>query len=275
MWKKSIQNLHVHTRFCDGQDTPEELVRHALALGMDGIGFSAHSSTEPFSPEGCLSLQREPAYKAEINRLKDIYGDRLRIFLGLEYEMYSSCDPTGYDYMIGACHFLRIGDAIVSYDEGSPESMRRVIDTYYGGDGVKMAEQYYEDFTKITDYQKIDIIGHFDAIRLYCDRYHVFDDTCSRYKTAAIESLRTLVKKVPVFELNTSILASHPAGMPFPAPFLLKELKSQGGHVVITTDCHTKKYMLLEYERAVGILRSCGFNEFHIKTDKGFEGVKI
>ena len=37
-----IQNLHSHTTFCDGKNTPEEMVRAAIALGMDSLGFSGH-----------------------------------------------------------------------------------------------------------------------------------------------------------------------------------------------------------------------------------------
>ena len=275
MWKNHLQNLHVHTCFCDGQDTPEALVQEAISLHMEGIGFSAHASTAPCSPEGCLPLEKEAAYKAEILRLKKKYDDQLRIFLGLEFEMYSQCDPAGYEYMIGACHFLKIGDTMINYDEGTPESTQRVIDTWYGGDGLAMAEQYYEDFTRITDLQPISIIGHFDIIRSYCRKYHLFDDTSSCYKTAAIESLRTLAKKVPVFELNMSPVISDPLACPFPAPFLLKELAALGGQVVITNDCHTRKYLGYGFDRAVELLSSCGFDAFHILTDQGFQGIKI
>ena len=37
------QNLHTHTIYCDGINTPEELVEAAIAKGFDSIGFSGHS----------------------------------------------------------------------------------------------------------------------------------------------------------------------------------------------------------------------------------------
>lgn len=33
------QNLHTHTCFCDGKDTPEELIQEALKRGFDSLGF--------------------------------------------------------------------------------------------------------------------------------------------------------------------------------------------------------------------------------------------
>ena len=39
----SLQNLHTHTTYCDGKDTPEEMVLEGLERGFHSIGFSIHS----------------------------------------------------------------------------------------------------------------------------------------------------------------------------------------------------------------------------------------
>lgn len=38
-----LQNLHTHTCYCDGADTPEEIVVAAINKGFESIGFSGHS----------------------------------------------------------------------------------------------------------------------------------------------------------------------------------------------------------------------------------------
>ncbi|MBO5357854.1 MAG: hypothetical protein J6A78_00855 [Clostridia bacterium] len=38
------QNLHTHTTYADGKDTPEELVLEAITRGFSSIRFSEHSS---------------------------------------------------------------------------------------------------------------------------------------------------------------------------------------------------------------------------------------
>ena len=38
-----FSNYHTHTAYCDGADTPEELVLEAIRLGCPEIGFSGHS----------------------------------------------------------------------------------------------------------------------------------------------------------------------------------------------------------------------------------------
>ena len=47
------RDFHVHTTFCDGINTPEEIVISAISRGMDKIGFSGHSYTF-FDEEYCM-----------------------------------------------------------------------------------------------------------------------------------------------------------------------------------------------------------------------------
>ena len=42
------QNLHIHSTYADGKDTPEEIIQEAIKRGYDSIGFSEHSFM-PFS----------------------------------------------------------------------------------------------------------------------------------------------------------------------------------------------------------------------------------
>ena len=40
------QNLHTHTVYCDGNDTPEEMVLTAIEKHFDILGFSGHGHVE-------------------------------------------------------------------------------------------------------------------------------------------------------------------------------------------------------------------------------------
>ena len=44
-------NLHTHTKYCDGTDSPEELVCEAVKRGFSALGFSGH---EYSVYDGCL-----------------------------------------------------------------------------------------------------------------------------------------------------------------------------------------------------------------------------
>ena len=54
------QNLHIHTTYADGKDTPEEMVCEAIARGGDSIGFSEHSYIS-FSSACFVALPQFPS----------------------------------------------------------------------------------------------------------------------------------------------------------------------------------------------------------------------
>lgn len=82
MIKNYKQNLHLHTTYCDGVDTPEEMIRVAIQKGFDSLGFSEHSYMY-YSPKWGMPLERTDDYKKEILTLREKYKEELDIFLGL------------------------------------------------------------------------------------------------------------------------------------------------------------------------------------------------
>ena len=40
-----LSNLHTHSTFCDGRNTPEQVVTAAIEQGFDSVGFSSHGYT--------------------------------------------------------------------------------------------------------------------------------------------------------------------------------------------------------------------------------------
>ena len=78
-----LQNLHTHTTYCDGIDTPEQVILTAIDKGFDSIGFSGHSYMY-YAEEHSMSLEGTKKYKEEISLLKKKYSDRINIFRKLQ-----------------------------------------------------------------------------------------------------------------------------------------------------------------------------------------------
>ena len=36
-------DFHIHSTFCDGKDSPEDIIKVAIDKGLEAIGFSSHS----------------------------------------------------------------------------------------------------------------------------------------------------------------------------------------------------------------------------------------
>lgn len=262
------QNLHTHTVYCDGKNTPEEMVEAAIAKGFDSIGFSGHSY---MSYASWVPQDRTVEYKAHINRLKKQYADRIKIYLGLEVDMYSGpvTDLTGFDYLIGAVHELKCGDRFFSVDE-SADSVRQVVERQFGGDGLAFAKTYYEALATLPEYGSFDIVAHFDLITKYRNTLFLFDEGSKEYRGYAIEAARALAGKIPLFEVNTGAIARGYRTTPYPALFIIKELRQLGFGAVISSDCHNCNQVDQHFDEAAQLLRSCGFKERFVLTEEGF-----
>ena len=134
-------DLHTHTTFSDGRNTPEEMVLSAIGMGMSTLGISDHSYTS-FDESYCIPRHRLEEYKACIRMLKEKYRDRIELRLGLEKDYYSDTVDDGCDYLIGSVHYMKIGEEYVPVDR----SAKTLIDAaarHFGGDIYSLAEIYY------------------------------------------------------------------------------------------------------------------------------------
>ena len=59
-------NLHTHTTYCDGNYTPEEIVKTAIDKGFSYIGFSGHSYTF-FDETYAMTKENTDKYFDDVN----------------------------------------------------------------------------------------------------------------------------------------------------------------------------------------------------------------
>ena len=129
-------NFHTHTTFCDGADTPEEMVDRALALGFSALGFSGHMDPE-------VSMDWD-AYSAEVRRLASAHAGKLDILLGAELD--SCFDPVtcaGAEYLIGSTHYVPVDGTLVCVDD-TPERIAKECGEFFGGDWYALARAYFD-----------------------------------------------------------------------------------------------------------------------------------
>ena len=219
-----LQNLHTHTTYCDGIDTPEQVILTAIDKGFGSIGFSGHSYMY-YAEEHSMSLEGTKKYKEEISLLKKKYSDRINIFCGLEVDMYSEIELTGYDYLIGSVHYLKCGDKLIGFDRSEKE-VKNVINTYFEGDGMKYARAYYQTLAELPNHGNFDIIGHFDIISKHSENVKFFDETSDEYKSLVLEAAEALRGRIPIFEVNTGAIARGYRTTPYPSTFIMKELRN-------------------------------------------------
>ena len=269
----TLQNIHTHTTYCDGKDAPEQIIQTALKKGFGGIGFSGHANAF-YSHECCMTLAGTEEYKKEINRLKQKYKGVIDVFLGIEYDTYCNVDTAGYDYLIGAMHYLKMGDEYVNFDT-NVEGVVSLIDNFFGGNGMAFAKEYYSQIACLPAYGKFDVIAHFDVITKHIENRKFFDIESKEYLSYALSAMDALRGKIPYFEVNTGAMARGYRTAPYPYKNLLREFKAMGFGAIISSDCHNAEYLDYGFGDAKKLLAENGFNEYYILTDAGFCAVPL
>ncbi len=263
-----IQNLHTHTTFCDGKNTPEEMVRAALSLGMDSLGFSGHGpSSAP--DEAAMAPEAVPAYRAEVLRLREQYAGKLDLFLGIERDYFFTPDGGEWDYVIGSVHYVQKDGAWLGVDH-SPEIFLHSVEQHYGGDFYAFAEDYYRLVGEVPERTGCQIVGHFDLITKFNEGDKLFDTGHPRYMRAALEALDRLAGRDVIFEINTGAMSRGYRSAPYPAPWLLRAMRERKIPICITSDCHDRANLLYAFPQAAELARSCGYREQMVLTCQGF-----
>lgn len=259
-------DLHTHTSYCDGADTPEEMAREAWARGFSAIGFSGHSYV-PFDLECCMNEEETKAYRAEVMRLKNEYRGKMEIFLGLEQDYYAPKPKEPYDYRIGSVHYLLVDGTYYPVDLDA-ETLEQLCSVHFKGDFDLLAEQYFSTVSKVVEKTNCEIIGHLDLISKFFDRMGY--QPSEKYLKAAKEAVHVLAEYQKPFEINVGAMTRGYRKVPYPSEEILREIKKAGGSIVINGDCHQKQCLGKYLPEAAVFAKKCGFESRQILTENGW-----
>lgn len=234
------KDLHIHTVFSDGVDTPEECIIAAIEKGLQTVGISDHSYIDDMTYEPYwLKKDAEEEYKRTVTALKEKYKDKIEVLLGIEQDYYSYTEAKGYDYIIGSVHFVKTEDGFFAIDENL-EDMRSHL-KYFDNDIYNFVEKYYETVADVVDKTNCDIIGHFDLITKFNGDDLLFDEKNGRYIAAYQKAARRLIKTGKPFEINTSALYRGLKKDVYPSKDIVDYLRSLGAEFILSSDAHKKE----------------------------------
>ncbi len=270
------QNLHTHTVFGDGKNTPEEMVLSAIRSGCRSLGFSEHTPMPPEAdPDGwTMNASREAEYREELLRLREAYRDRLEIFLGLELDVDSPAPSQPWDYIIGSSHGIWRDGCYLSSDE-SLESFVRNVREHFGGDYYAFAAACFQRTAEFLRTCSCQIAGHFDLAAKFNEGGRFFDEDSPWYRHAALEALEAAMERDMIFEINTGAISRGYRTVPYPAPFLLRAIRERNGRICITSDAHAAGSIACAFPQAAALAKECGFRETWVLTKRGFQSVSL
>lgn len=259
--------VHTHTRFCDGADSPEEMVQAALALDFVSLGFSGHGHS--LLDPAAMSVEGEAAYRDEILRLQEAYGTQIEILLGQEHEGFAPYSDYPYEYLIESLHWIKHSGQWLGMD-WSRERTEENVRLHFGGDYFAYCQAYYEACAAVYEKSPAQICGHLDLLTKFNEGSCMFDMDDPRYLEPARQALRVAVERGMVVELNTGAIARGYRVTPYPIPALLRHLLDIGGQVIVTADCHDRRKLACWYDSAEALLRELGFTHTMVLRKDGF-----
>lgn len=251
-------DFHTHTLYCDGNNTPREMVLAAIEKKMTAIGFTGHAYTS-FDTEWCMSLENTEKYISDINELKKEFADSIKIYCGAEWDYYSDGPSGVFEYRIGSVHYIEREGIRKTVDENK-ENFSALVNKLYGGDYYACAEDYYRNVGNVFKKTGADIIGHFDLITKFNEGNLLFDTDNERYIKAWQSAADNLLEYKKPFEINTGAISRGYRTKPYPAADIIDYIGKRGGTFILSSDSHSVNTLLF------------GFDEWEkYITDKGYK----
>ncbi len=244
-------DLHTHTYFCDGDNSPEEMVLSAIEKGLDVIGILAHSFVKQ-DPEGSLLPAKEDEFIAEVNRLKEKYKDRIKVLVGVEMDMFSHVDTSKFDYVIGSCHYVEKDGKLRAIDI-SEDDFVNTVSELFDGDYESAYQHYYASLSSLKNCTNASIVGHVDLITKYNDGNKYFDTCSEKYVNSYKKAVEKLIEDGLVFEVNTGGMHKY-KNEPYPSKEICEYIKEKGGKLMLSSDAHKKEdiaYLFEKYENQI------------------------
>ena len=271
-------NVHTHSTWCDGKNTLAEMAASGLAAGMTDLGFTSHSYA-PFDP-GCIGLTDQPGYQQAVRALAEEMAGKLAIKCGLEWDYFSPPPIAGYDYFIGSVHYFTPRNGVYRSVDESPESFQWTLNHWFGGDFLKMAEDYYQLVLQHMTQNQPLIVGHFDLITKFNDQLqYLTEDNQRQYDQLAREVLAEISQQLKTWdgmvEVNTGGMSRGWTQQPYPAEVLLQDLQQRKTPIIITSDSHETKTIDYRFSETKTMLQRLGFQETMQLKDGEFQKILL
>lgn len=255
-----LYTFHSHTEFCDGRAQMEAFAREAIRQGFTHYGFTPHSPIPIESP--CNMLTSDvPRFLAEVERIRDTYGDRCHFYAGMEIDYLG--DEWGpaiqyfrtlpLDYSIGSVHFIPSQEGAYIDIDGRFDNFKRKMAEYFHNDIRYVVDTFYSQSHRMIDAGGFDIIGHLDKIGHNASHYRDGIEDEPWYRTLIDDLINHIISSGITVEINTKAYAEH-NGRLFPAARHIPKLIKAGVPVIVNSDAHVPALINASREVALSLL---------------------
>lgn len=269
-WCDNLSNLHTHTLFCDGKNSPEEMVCSAIEKGLSVLGFSGHSMY-PFSSDWHIASKEHKNYCDEIKRLKDKYKEKLCIELGFEADyipglcapVFSNFSEFAPEFLIGSVHYIYNEKKMFAIDN-TPQELIDGINNVFGGNVKTAISHYFSMQREMLASGSFTIIGHPDLIRKFNTKINLFDENESWYKKELEATADAIKRSGVIAEINTGAIARGHMNDAYPSDYFLSLLHERNVPITISSDAHAANAIDSAFDFAQQKAKKAGYKEIAV-----------
>lgn len=260
-------DLHTHTSFCDGKREAEATLLEAISRGYHTIGISGHSYTD-FDTHYCMT--DEAGYRAELERLKALYADRISLQIGIEMDALAGERRPWVDYIIGSVHYFKTPSGLFDVDN-SPAEMARALSKGYGGNQHAMIDAYFASVVDVATRLRPEIVGHFDLITKFEEIGSPLDTQSDYYYGAALDALAATVRVAPRLEMNSGAISRGYRSEAYPSDKLISAALELGARFILTSDAHAPENIGYAFSESAERLIRLGCTTVDVRRGDAFE----
>ena len=270
-----LADLHTHTKYSHGGNSPAEMYAAAQARGLEIIGFTEHSPRPlgfDYANEYRDKLTRHlPDYAREVLEIKaaNAHGP-CRVLFGMEMDWldgqldFTRASSTAYDfdYLLGSVHFI----GQWGFDDGAQpwkDMSQEECETQY--------TRYFEAWERMLASGLFNIAAHPDLIKIFSvEQFHVW--------LAKEESLALVRRGLAALRHSGMSMEVSSAGLRkacreiYPAPPIMAMAAEMGLPISFASDAHVTDDVGYGFARLASYARAFGFREYTV-FDRGQRSV--
>ncbi|MDE6117373.1 MAG: histidinol-phosphatase [Duncaniella sp.] len=204
-------NFHSHTQFCDGRAEMAQFVEAAIKEGYLYYGFTPHSPI-PFNSPCNMAESQVEEYFNEFNRLKELYSERINLYLSMEIDYLGDAwgasseyfQNLPLDYRLSSVHFIPVqsGEMMVDID-GRPDSFIRKMHDFFNDDIQYVVDTFYCQTLRMIEAGGFDLLGHFDKIGFNASHFKPGIESEPWYQRHVDDIIEAVKGSDLVVEVNT------------------------------------------------------------------------
>ena len=240
-------DLHNHTKYSHGADTPAAMYASACDKGLTLLGFSEHSPRPAgfdYTHEYREQLTRHlPDYVAEVQACKanprEGANGVCRVLFGMEMDWLAgeldyttrACKAFDFDYLIGSVHFIDHW----GFDDGTEpweNAPQDVCEQRY--------EAYFAAWEAMLRSRLFNIAAHPDLVKIYSvEQFHIWLQTPRAQ--AQIRTCLTVLRDAGMAMEISSAGLRKVCHEIYPAPVIMQWAREIGVPVTFASDAHSVK----------------------------------